>query len=84
MKQLEIKSTKNGTDYVSVNFITDGKRVGGFNAAAKTVKALADNGFLGKLGVEAVASYISQVTPEKIVADMIARDERKGKGKYSL
>ena len=84
MKTMEIKATKNGTDYVSMNFLQDGKRIGGFNSAIKTVKSLADAGFLGKLGLEAVTDYISTVTPEQIIADMKARDEKKGKNKYSI
>ena len=77
MKQLQIKATKNGTDYVSVNFLQDDKRVGGFNASIKAVKAIALGGFMGELGINAVDSYINETGAEQIIADMKRRAESK-------
>ena len=74
-KQLEIKATKNGTDYVSLNFLNAGKRVGGFNASISTVQDLADQGFLGQLGIDAVAQYSNEVSPETIFQDSIKRQK---------
>jgi hypothetical protein len=77
MKQLQIKPTKNGTDYVSVNFLEDDKRIGGFNASIKAVKAIALGGFMGELGINAVDSYIDSVGREQIIEDMKARASKK-------
>ena len=77
MKQLQIKATKNGTDYVSVNFLTGDKRVGGFNASIKAVKAIALGGFMGELGINAVDAYINDVGAEQIIADMKIRADKK-------
>ena len=77
MKQLSIKATKNGTDYVSVNFLENDKRVGGFNASIKAVKAIALGGFMGELGINAVDAYIEEIGADTIVADMKRRAEKK-------
>lgn len=77
MKQLQIKATKNGTDYVSVNFLENDKRIGGFNASIKAVKAIALGGFMGELGINAVDSYIESVGREQIIEDMRARASKK-------
>jgi len=77
MKQLQIKATKNGTDYVSVNFLENDKRIGGFNASIKAVKAIALGGFMGELGINAVDSYIDSVGREQIIEDMMARASKK-------
>lgn len=84
MKTIQLKATKNGTDYVSVNFIEYGKRVGGFNAAVKTVKRIAESGFMGEYGLTAVNNYIDQVGETQIIADMKARAERKAGDKFTL
>ena len=77
MKQLQIKATKNGTDYVSVNFLTDEKRVGGFNASIKAVKAIALGGFMGELGINAVDAYINEIGADTIIEDMKRRADKK-------
>ncbi len=73
MKQITIKQTKNGTDYVNINFQENGKRVGGFNASIKVVKSLSEAGFLGELGVDAVTTYIDSVGHDTIIEDMRRR-----------
>lgn len=77
MKQITIKQTKNGTDYVNINFQEDGKRIGGFNASIKVVKSLSESGFLGDLGLDAVNNYIDSVGMETIIEDMRARAMKK-------
>lgn len=79
MKQILLSATKNGTDYVTVNFKEDGKRIGGFNASIFTVKKLAQNGFLGSLGDKAVNEYIECQTIAKILKDSQDREDRKKK-----
>ena len=82
-KSLRMKAscsaTKNGTDYVTVNFKESGKRIGGFNASIFTVKKLAANGFLGALGEKAVNEYIDCQTIAKILKDSQDREDRKKK-----
>lgn len=79
MKQILLSATKNGTDYVTVNFKESGKRIGGFNASIFTVKKLAANGFLGALGEKAVNEYIDCQTIAKILKDSQDREDRKKK-----
>lgn len=81
---IEIKATKNGTDYVSVNFIDNKKRIGGFNAAIKTVKKLSQAGFFGAIGLDAVNNYIEEIGVDKIIEDMKNRAAKKSKDKFTL
>jgi len=62
---------------VSVNFLTDDKRIGGFNASIKAVKAIALGGFMGELGINAVDAYIDEVGKDTIIEDMKRRASKK-------
>lgn len=76
-KSIMLKRTQNGTDYVMLSCLLDGKRVAGFGSKIKPLQAMVENGFLGTAGQKALASYIEEHGKETIEADMLRRAQKK-------
>ena len=80
-KQIVLKSTANGTDYVMVQMILDGTPVAKFGSKIQPLKAMSDAGFLGAIGTKAFNEYVAEHGAQNIQLDAIKRSVENAKKK---
>lgn len=70
---IEIDRTKNGTDYLNIKLMVNGKRVGGYYQKITQFKKTIDAGFFGTQGTKALSDYIELHGKEVIMKDILNR-----------